>query len=74
LNSVWLPITSLLDENIRSKKFTNPEIQSPMHKSVIPDKTGFDYSVAILKEILFHGTSEKLVESILVSGLDKRSR
>lgn len=48
-NSEWLSITTAPDENIISKKFTNPEINPPIDKSIISDKSGIDYSIAVLK-------------------------
>jgi hypothetical protein len=48
-NSEWLRITTAPDENIMSKKFTNPEINLPIDKSVVSDKSGIDYSIAVLK-------------------------
>lgn len=48
-NSEWLSITTAPDENIMSKKFTNPKINLPIDKSVVSDKSGIDYSIAVLK-------------------------
>lgn len=48
-NPEWLSITTAPDENIMSKKFTNPEINLPIDKSVVSDKSGIDYSIAVLK-------------------------
>lgn len=31
-----------------SKKFTNPEINAGINKRVVSDKTGIDYSIAVL--------------------------
>jgi hypothetical protein len=48
-NSEWLSITTAPDENIMSKKFTNPEINIQVDKSVLSDKSGIDYSISILQ-------------------------
>ena len=47
-NSEWLGITTAPDENNMSRKFTNPEIQPAFNKAVISDKSGIDYSIAVL--------------------------
>ena len=48
-SSEWLRITTAPDENIMSKKFTNPEINLQIDKSVVSDKSGIDYSIALLQ-------------------------
>lgn len=48
-NSEWLSITTAPDENIMSKKFTNPEINLSIDKSIVSDKSGIDYSIAVLQ-------------------------
>ncbi|MCU0434546.1 MAG: hypothetical protein MUC87_13920 [Bacteroidia bacterium] len=48
-NPEWLSINTAPDENIMSKKFTNPEINSMINKSVVSDKTGIDYTIAVLQ-------------------------
>ncbi|HMT54680.1 MAG TPA: hypothetical protein PKD16_18560 [Saprospiraceae bacterium] len=48
-NSEWLSITTAPDENTMSKKFTNPEINIPIDKSVVSEKSGVDYSIAVLQ-------------------------
>ena len=48
-NSEWLRITTAPDENTMSKKFTNPEINIPIDKSVVSEKSGVDYSIAVLQ-------------------------
>lgn len=47
-NAEWLNIQTAPDENIMSKKFTNPEINAGIDKTVVSDKTGIDYSIAVL--------------------------
>ncbi|XZF14578.1 hypothetical protein ACTHGU_00425 [Chitinophagaceae bacterium MMS25-I14] len=48
-NAEWLNIMAAPDENIMSRKFTNPEINSSFDKSIISDKSGIDYSIAVLQ-------------------------
>lgn len=48
-NSEWLSITTAPDENIMSKKFTNPELNLSIDKSVVSDKSGIDYSIEVLQ-------------------------
>lgn len=48
-NSEWLNIKTAPDENIISKKFTNPEINSTIDKSIVSDKSGIDYTIAVLQ-------------------------
>jgi len=48
-NSDWLKIIAAPDENIMSKKFTNPEISSIIDKSVISNKSNFDYTIAVIQ-------------------------
>jgi len=48
-SSEWLSITTAPDERIMSKKFTNPEINLLIDKSVVSDKSGIDYSIAVLQ-------------------------
>lgn len=45
----WLGIMSAPDENIMSKKFTNPEINSSIDKSIVSDKNGIEYTIAVLQ-------------------------
>lgn len=45
----WLEIITAPDENILSKKFTNPGINSSIDKSVVSDKDGVDYTIAVLQ-------------------------
>jgi hypothetical protein len=48
-NSEWLSITTAPDENIMSKKFTNPEINSSIDKSIVSDNDGIEYTIAVLQ-------------------------
>ena len=48
-NSDWLKITDAPDENIMSKKFTNPEISSNIDKSIVSEKSGIDYTIAVIQ-------------------------
>ena len=48
-NSEWLSIETAPDENVMSKKFTNTEINSTIDKSIVSDKNGIDYSIAVLQ-------------------------
>lgn len=45
----WLNIMTAPDENIMSKKFTNPEINASIDKSIVSDQSGIDYSIAVIK-------------------------
>lgn len=45
----WLSITAAPDENMMSKKFTHPELSAAIDKSIISDKSGIDYSIAVLQ-------------------------
>lgn len=45
----WLSIMTAPDENIMNKKFTNPEINSSIDKSIVSDKDGIDYTIAVLQ-------------------------
>jgi hypothetical protein len=45
----WFSIMTAPDENIMGKKFTNSEINSSIDKSIVSDKSGIDYSIAVLK-------------------------
>lgn len=45
----WLGIMTAPDENIMSKKFTNPELNSSIDKSIVSDKYGIDYTIAVLQ-------------------------
>lgn len=47
-NEEWLSIEAAPDENIMSKKFTNPEISLAIDKTVVSDRSGIDYSIAVL--------------------------
>jgi hypothetical protein len=47
-NEEWLSIAAAPDENIMSKKFTNPEINVDIDKTVVSDKSGIHYSIAVL--------------------------
>ncbi len=44
----WLEIIEAPDENVLSKKFTNPEINSKIDKAIISEKVGIDYTIAVL--------------------------
>lgn len=48
-NPEWLRITNAPDENIMSKKITNPEIKSAVDKTIISDKSGIEYTIAVLQ-------------------------
>ena len=48
-NSEWLSIIKPRDQNIMSKKFTNPGINPSFNKAAISDKSGIDYSIAVLQ-------------------------
>lgn len=48
-NSEWLRIKTAPNANIMSKKFTNPEINLSIDKSIVSDKSGVDYSIAVLQ-------------------------
>ncbi len=48
-NSEWLNIVVAPDKNIMSKKFTNTEIKSSFDKSIVSDKNGIDYTIAVLQ-------------------------
>lgn len=47
-NPDWLNIMTAPDENIMSKKFTNPEIEYSIDKSVVLTQSGIDYTIAVL--------------------------
>ena len=47
-NPDWLRITDAPDENIMSKKFTNPKFNSGIDKSVVSNESGIGYTVAVL--------------------------
>ncbi len=48
-NPGWLSIKTAPDENVMSKKFTNPEIDPPFDKSVVSNRSGIDYAIAVLQ-------------------------
>lgn len=45
----WFNHTEAPDENIMSRKFTNPEIAHKLDKSVVSDKEDFDFTVAVIQ-------------------------
>ena len=47
-NPEWISIKTAPDENVMSKKFTNPEIKSIIDKTVVSNRSGIDYSIAVL--------------------------
>ena len=48
-NTEWLKISTAPDKNIMSRKFTNPDINSIIDKSIVSDKSGIDYTIAVIQ-------------------------
>lgn len=48
-NPEWLTITEPPDQNVLSKKFTNPEIDPSFDKTVVSNKSGFEFTMAVLQ-------------------------
>jgi len=75
-NSEWLKITEAPDENIMSKKFTNPAINSTIDKSIVSDKSGIYYTIAVIQfqiAELHKMKSKQLNDEMRYFGIDSQT-
>ncbi|WP_313185915.1 hypothetical protein [Sphingobacterium siyangense] len=75
-NPEWLNILKAPDENIISKKFTNPETNASIDKSIVSDKSGIDYSIAVLQfqiSELHKMNGKQLNEEMRYFGIDSET-